>query len=221
MDKRKKTCKDKYEGTSWSSNNFGDFEILEYFNYHKVKIKFITTGYTTHAKMDKIRRGKVKDKLLPSVYGVGYLGDGPYSASLIGKYTKVYYTWRAMLQRCYCSMYQENKPTYEGCTVADEWHNFQNFAKWFEDNYIEGYELDKDLKVEGNKIYSPEACMFVSKQHNTEKANAKHYKVLSPRGEVINIYNMAKFCRDNSLNLSSMYKVLNGKSSHYKGWTKT
>ena len=58
-------------------------------------------------------------------------------------------------------------PTYKDVTVCEEWHNFQNFAKWFEDNYVEGFELDKDILVKGNKIYSPETCCFVPKEINS------------------------------------------------------
>ena len=76
-----------------------------------------------------------------------------------------------MFDRCYYSGYQDNNPTYRGCTVAEEWHNFQNFAKWYEDNYIEGYQLDKDIKVEGNKVYGPDTCMFISKQENVEETD--------------------------------------------------
>jgi hypothetical protein len=220
MNKRNRVCKDKYEGTIWSSNSFGDFQVLEYFNKGKVKISFIGTGYTTYTRMDKIRKGLVKDRLTPSVYGVGYIGDGPYASYLNGKVTKVYCIWHTILQRCYCFMYQENSPTYKDCTVIEEWHNFQNFAKWFEENYIEGYQIDKDVKVEGNKVYGPDTCMFVTPQKNTEAARAKYYKLVSPEGELVEVYNMDKFCRDNNLSLSCMYKVEDGTRNHHKGWIK-
>lgn len=70
-----------------------------------------------------------------------------------------------MLERCYSARYQERKPTYKGCSVCDEWLNYQNFAKWYDDNYYEIKGeimcLDKDILVKGNKIYSPENCVFV------------------------------------------------------------
>ena len=52
------------------------------------------------------------------------------------------------------------------CTVDERWHNFQNFAEWYYDNYIEGYHLDKDILFKGNKIYSPETCCFVPQEIN-------------------------------------------------------
>ena len=71
--------------------------------------------------------------------------------------------WEAMLNRCYSGNY----PTYAGCTVCDEWRLLSGFTQWFDENYIDGYELDKDLKVLGNKLYSPETCLFLSRQDNS------------------------------------------------------
>ena len=34
-----------------------------------------------------------------------------------------------MLERFHDSKYQEKRPTYIGCSVAEEWHNFQIFAE--------------------------------------------------------------------------------------------
>ena len=62
---------------------------------------------------------------------------------------------------------QEKQPSYIGCLVDEEWHNFQNFAEWFEDNYVEGWHLDKDILIKGNKIYSPETCCFVPLEINS------------------------------------------------------
>ena len=76
-----------------------------------------------------------------------------------------------MLRRCYSEDYKNKKPTYIGCEVYNEWLNFQNFAKWFEENYyeIEGetIALDKDILVKNNKIYSPNTCVFVPERINT------------------------------------------------------
>ena len=75
-----------------------------------------------------------------------------------------------MLQRCYSEKEHERHPTYIGCEVYEGWHNFQNFAKWYKDNYYEvGNEkmcLDKDILFKGNKIYSPDTCIFVPETIN-------------------------------------------------------
>lgn len=209
-----------YEGTVWESNNYGSFKIVEYITSKKILISFLATGYRRIVTLHHIKSGEVADKLHRSVYGVGYIGDGLFSSCNKGKTPKSYECWVNMYTRCYSEIYQKEFPTYKGCTVAEEWHNFQNFAKWFEENYIEGYQLDKDIKVEGNKIYGPDTCMFVSNQENSEKANAKYYKMLSPDGIVTEIYNMAQFCEGTDLTATNMIKVYKGRAKTYKGWTK-
>lgn len=77
-----------------------------------------------------------------------------------------YRVWADMLVRCHSENYQSSHPTYIGCTVAAEWHRFSTFKSWMEQQDWEGNQLDKDLLVEGNKMYSPDTCVFVSKQVN-------------------------------------------------------
>ncbi|CAH9016153.1 putative DNA-binding domain protein [Vibrio phage 466E53-1] len=111
--------------------------------------------------------------MLWSVYGVGQFGIGPYSKS---KDRMAYNRWKGMLQRCYDDKYLENKPSYNDCFVCDEWFNFQNFAKWFYENYPQDgndYHLDKDLKVIRNKECSPSMCMFVSLSVNAFTTNCQ------------------------------------------------
>ena len=73
-----------------------------------------------------------------------------------------YRVWKGMLERCYSIKYQESQPTYIGCSVTDEWLTFSAFKNWMEKQNFEGMQLDKDLLIEGNKVYSPETCVFVS-----------------------------------------------------------
>lgn len=104
------------------------------------------------------------------VHGAGLYKKGKYTARFNGKKTKHYNAWISMLNRCYSVKYQEKHQTYIGCTVCAEWLSFQSFAEWYEFEYPKDgneYQLDKDLKILGNKIYSPETCLFVSRQVNT------------------------------------------------------
>lgn len=156
-------------GSVWESKSYGKFKIVEYFDYYNVKVKFLFTGFVTRANSSSIRAGSVKDKLLPSVHGVGFVGDGEFRPSHNGMHTKPYILWICMLQRCYSHKCSIKNPTYKDCTVCDEWHNYQNFASWYKENYpTDGkcYQLDKDMKVIGNKVYSPDTCMFVSQVVN-------------------------------------------------------
>lgn len=82
-----------------------------------------------------------------------------------------------MFKRCYDPKSLARDPTYIGCTVHPDWHNFQNFAKWFECQYrTDGWQLDKDLTIEGNKVYSSDTCTFVPHQINsllTDRGSAR------------------------------------------------
>lgn len=71
-----------------------------------------------------------------------------------------------MLERCYSAKLQERYPTYIGCTVSEEWSTFSNFKAWMETQDWEGKQLDKDILVEGNKVYSADTCVFVTQTVN-------------------------------------------------------
>ena len=80
-----------------------------------------------------------------------------------------YSKWSSMLHRCYDPKFQIKEPTYAGCIVCDKWLTLSNFKRWFDDpanGYQEGYHLDKDILVKGNKVYSPETCCFVPQEIN-------------------------------------------------------
>ena len=155
---------DMLHGTIHTTSKYGNFEIINYKRNNNVLVRFIDTGYETITQSSHIRRDGVKDLMAPSVFGVGFFGVGPHKAKPCGKSVKSYVIWQSMIGRCYDESIQDKNPTYKGCAVCDTWHNYQNFAEWFNENYIDGYELDKDIKIKGNRVYSPEACMLVPKQ---------------------------------------------------------
>lgn len=96
---------------------------------------------------------------------IGYV-SGEQKQKLVWK-CPYYERWGHMLARCYSAKYQENKPTYKGCSVSTEWHTFSSFRMWMEGQDWQGKHLDKDLLFEGNKVYSHETCVFVSPLVNT------------------------------------------------------
>lgn len=102
-------------------------------------------------------------RFIPSVYKIGYLGIGN---NLAISSNKIYVLWKSILQRCYSENKQLKTPTYIGCTVDERWHNFQVFAEWYNQNYIDGWYLDKDILFKGNKIYGPDTCCFVPVEIN-------------------------------------------------------
>ncbi len=122
-------------------------------------------------RYSNLKKGNVKYDYHPSVYGVGYYGNGSQKASINGKNTKAYDVWNAMLQRVYDSKYHAKHPTYKNVTVCKEWLNFQTFADWFYDNYKDGYVLDKDLLSNDKKIYSYDTCLFIPQELNSFLSN--------------------------------------------------
>lgn len=118
------------------------------------------------------------------IYGVGYNSKAKYDTAENGRMTKAYNTWCGLLRRCYCPKAQLRNPNYTGCTVAEEWHDFQNFAEWFygHEYSIQGYQLDKDLLFTGNKVYNPETCCFVPPQINSLLTNRKAARGKYPQG---------------------------------------
>lgn len=153
-------------------NNFGsEMVIVNYNGCMDIDVYFPEFDWIfKHAKYNNFKKGEIKCPYERRFYNVGYLGEGKYKVSENGKNTRVYDTWKAMLQRCYSEKEHERHPTYIGCEVYEGWHNFQNFAKWYKDNYYEvGNEkmcLDKDILFKGNKIYSPDTCIFVPETIN-------------------------------------------------------
>jgi hypothetical protein len=78
----------------------------------------------------------------------------------------IYSKWKSMLQRCYNKTCQDRHPTYKGCSVCSEWFTFSSFSDWYEVNYVKGYDIDKDIKIKGNRVYSPNTCLLVPRSIN-------------------------------------------------------
>lgn len=156
-------------GKSKLNNQGCKMRILKYNNANDIIVQF-DSGYITKSKYVNFVDGIIKDPYCRTIYNHGYLGEGNYKASENGKNTKPYATWNSMLQRCYDKSTNYNLESYVGCTVCEEWFNFQNFAKWYEDNYYEvknkKLHLDKDIKYDGNRIYSPWTCLLVPSDIN-------------------------------------------------------
>jgi hypothetical protein len=96
----------------------------------------------------------------------------------IGKWVKYKGTWPDKVQTRAASLWYgmrkrvrevKKRPTYEGCTISTEFLDFQVFAEWCQSQVgygNDGWELDKDLLLKGNKVYSPSTCVFVPPQIN-------------------------------------------------------
>ena len=183
--------------------------IVEYTNNQNITVQFKTTGELVKTEYSSFKNGSVKSRFTPSVYGVGYLGNEK-SKDENGKSLKSYETWKSMLERCYSEKCKKKYPTYKDCSVCKEWHNYSNFKEWFNNNYyeIEGEKmaLDKDILVKGNKIYSPDTCVFVPQ--NINKLFTKRNKA---RGE----YPIGLYKPNNSNKYQAQCRIFyNGKKQH-------
>ena len=144
-------------------------EIVEYKNAKNIIVRFVNTEELVNCTYRQFKIGKVKSRFIPTVCGVGITGLEQTKEN--GKHVKSYNTWKHMLRRCYSEKYHQKQPTYKDCSVCDEWLFYPNFKEWFNKNYYEinnqRMELDKDILKKGNKVYSPENCVFVPQSINT------------------------------------------------------
>lgn len=215
--------KDMLPGTIYSTKSYGNLRIIDYKRNNDVLVEFCDTGTTISLSSGNIRKGAVKDPMVPSVFGVGFYGIGPAKSRVGGVKSKSYMAWINMLKRCHCPNWLSLRPTYIGCTVCDEWHNFQVFDRWYNDNRPPNgkFDIDKDIKINGNKIYSPSTCIFVSRQENARFATQGEFSFISPDGELVNVVNLTKFCGENGLDRKAMSNVHLGKRNEYNGWTRS
>ena len=149
-------------------NNNNEKMIIVRYDYSRdIDVQFEDGTIVEHREYKDFKKGQIKNPMTPSFYGIGFIGIGDFkTCDENGKHTKCCRTWVGMLQRCYDPKYQEKQPTYKGCTVTKEWWNFQVFAEWYYKHYYEfgnneRMELDKDILKKANKVYSPDACVFV------------------------------------------------------------
>ncbi|MCV0420114.1 MAG: hypothetical protein K5804_17875 [Microbacterium sp.] len=108
------------------------------------------------------------------IYGVG-VNDSLYQVvinqTISGKQKRLwicpfYQTWTSMLLRCYNEKKRWYYRTYSDCIAVDEWHKFSCFRAWMEKQDWQGKQLDKDILLNGNRIYGPESCVFIPARLN-------------------------------------------------------
>lgn len=165
---RSPLLKDKTGETNTNYQGLG-MKIIKYINYGNIDILFLNDNYIVkNTTYSCFKEGRIKNVFYPDVYGVGFIGNETCLND--GCITKSYYTWKNMLERCYCESSLKNNPTYKECKVIKEWHNYSNFKKWYDKHYYEVENqvthLDKDILHKGNKLYSPNTCIFTPQRIN-------------------------------------------------------
>lgn len=154
-------------GEVYISNEGYNLKIIQYNSSVDVSVEILESGdIISNLQYDNIKRGAVKNPMKISVCDIGFYGIGDYKTTDNKIIYKAHKIWNNMLHRCYSEKRGDRCGSYKNVTVCEEWCNFQNYAKWYEDNYIEKWQVDKDILIKGNKIYSPETCCFVPGEIN-------------------------------------------------------
>ena len=157
-----------YEGKVYPTNRCGDVVVVEYIASNRVLIRFLNTNNEKFVGTSELKEGLIKDKAQITTCNYGIIDiDG---ASIGKTMTKEYRLWNGMINRCYNEKSLMKYPSYAKCSVDERWKYLSAFKEWC-NNQIgfeqEGWTLDKDILIKGNKVYSPETCCFVPAEINT------------------------------------------------------
>ena len=169
----------KYLNKTYTNKQGLNYKIVHYNTYYDITILF-DSGYIKSTTMKEVKRNAIKDKLSPSVYSVGIVGIR-YSTKENGKHTMEYGTWKNMLGRCYSEKGRQKLQSYDNCAVSENFKKYSYFYEWVNKQVgfgNIGFELDKDLLIKGNKIYSESTCVFIPSE-----INAILTKCTASRGE--------------------------------------
>lgn len=116
------------------------------------------------------------------VFGIG-LNDTNYKINNNNIIKPSYSLWIHMLRRCYRP--DSKTKSYKDCSVCEDWLTYSHFDKWFSEHsneYGDNYQIDKDILVKGNKVYSPDTCCFVPQEINLLLINRKSCRGSLPLG---------------------------------------
>lgn len=152
-------------GQTYINRQGSEINVLEYENSTRILVEIGKTKYQQYVHAGNLISLNVHDKFAPSVAGKGIFGD-----AVVDVKSQVYTSWAGMLKRCYT--FYEDKPrariNYEGCEVHEDFVYLPDYINWYNKQIVEPkWHLDKDLLVKGNKVYSPDTCVFLPRALNT------------------------------------------------------
>lgn len=167
-----------YIGSKFSNDQKCEYIII---GMHENKTHYYIQYCDEYKYIDCLPISALKERQIKNPYYKCYFGVGCIGEILPNYKSRTFRVWKEMIRRCYDEKLRDKYPTYKNVIVCKEWLCYAYFKKWFDENYIENYELDKDKKQQGikNKIYSPKTCCFISKSENVSLAAAKnidHYE---------------------------------------------
>lgn len=195
-----------YVGNIYESQSCGKFRVVRELipiGYHEksrlFEIEFLDTGYHTIVTRGSIYNGKIKDRLIPTINNVAYIGqEDLFSLDYTEKC--IYKVWEGIIARCY----NKNDHNYQkygaiGVKVSDRWLSYRNFENDvkikpnYERKLLEPtmFHLDKDFLQRhipiNQRVYSNETCIWVSMYENAlmkglDNGRIKYFGVLLDSG---------------------------------------
>lgn len=144
-------------------------------------------------------------------------------------FRKVYFLWYNMRARCE----SPSHPYYKwyggcGCRIDERWSIFEQFLQ--DIDKVDGFNLqdflsgsltlDKDKKCPGNKLYSLDTCVFISKSENNKYKPNQQKKIIgtSPEGQIYTFYNQSVFAKEHGLSQNKISACVHQQIHSTKGW---
>ena len=161
--------KDEYEGKVFKTKNYGDVVVLDYYNARDVTIKFLNTGNVRKTGTSELKKGEIRDNEAFPVYIVGIM-DVPNEARRNVPIPKEYSIWNGVRQRCYNENIRHLAPSYQEAEMSENFKRYSYFKEWCNKQIgfdQDGWQLDKDILIKGNKLYSEATCCFVPPEINS------------------------------------------------------
>lgn len=154
-----------YYGRIFLSNSCGFYQITIANDLNNMEAVFLQTNTVTRVSYRQVDQGAVVDNFYPTVLNVGYIGELGTTVTNDGVRTTEYNVWKCMLGRVYGGLGLE---AYKFCIVSDEFLNYSYFHKWYnlQVGCHQGFQLDKDILCEKEKVYAPDTCVLVPSEIN-------------------------------------------------------
>lgn len=228
-----------YNDSEWINNDGLKFKIIgktdrRYKQSYSYYLCEFEDGTLVEVRYMHITDGQIKNPNYPSVFGIGYIGQGKWKSCINYKRTKEYNLWKRMIDCCY-NIQSKDYINYgaKGVTMDSRWHNFQTFCEDIQ--YLEGYnlwkdknnyELDKDMICDRlsihPKIYSKDTSMFISKSENGGYSSLTGLTYIANRisdnyEEEFSV--ITKFAQKYNLQYQNISNCIKDKVKQHKGWT--
>lgn len=211
-----------------NNNNGTKAVIVEYINSNKVLVEFQDEhNYRYYTTYTNFKNGQLTNPYdCRNQGGVGYIGEGECNSK---DHHTAYTRWKHIIRRTVTDYNDAKVASYKDVTLCEEWMNFQNFAKWYY-NYLSKYKripndlplcVDKDIKIHGNKIYSPDTCMIVPERINLMLIKEFARRGNSPIGtsfdKRLNKYSVTVHdCDSNEVGLGMFENAIDGFNAYKK-----